>query len=71
MRRTLRKMETAADNLGTESSSVQLDPGIYTNIFPVTLPDAPAYIWAASRAEHFDLRTLRERIERKEWDIQR
>jgi len=42
---------------------VQLQPGIYTNIFPVILPDEPASFMEIQRAQFPDLRELRSEIE--------
>ncbi len=42
---------------------VQLQPGIYTNIFPVILPDEPVYCMEIQRAQWIDLRELRSKIE--------
>jgi len=42
---------------------VQLQPGIYTNIFPVILPDEPIYCMEIQRAQWIDLRELRNEIE--------
>ncbi|BBM69289.1 hypothetical protein [Rhodothermus marinus] len=41
---------------------IHLDPGIYLNVFPVTLPDDPIPMVQANRASWTDLRPLRERI---------
>jgi len=42
---------------------VQLQPGIYTNIFPVILPDEPLSFMETQRAQLTDLRELRNEIE--------
>lgn len=42
---------------------VQLQPGIYTNIFPVILPDEPVSFMVIQRAQLTDLRKLRGEIE--------
>ncbi len=42
---------------------VQLQPGIYTNIFPVILPDEPMPFMKMQRARVTDLRALRSEIE--------
>jgi hypothetical protein len=42
---------------------VQLQPGIYTNIFPVILPDDPVTFMEIQRAQATDLRELRNEIE--------
>ncbi|MBI4762920.1 MAG: hypothetical protein HZC39_13525 [Chloroflexi bacterium] len=44
-------------------SQVQLQPGIYTNIFPVILPDEPVQVMVTSRAKAVDLRSLRNEID--------
>ncbi len=44
--------------------NVQLQPGIYTNIFPVVLPDEPATLMEIQRSLAQDLRALREEIDR-------
>jgi len=41
---------------------VQLQPGIYTNIFPVILPDEPVSLMEIQRSQAPDLRTLRNEI---------
>lgn len=43
--------------------NVQLQPGIYTNIFPVTLPEEAMTIMVIKRKQVVDLRTLRTDIE--------
>ncbi len=43
--------------------NVQLQPGIYTNIFSVTLPDEPVTLMEIQRALAQDLRALRNEIE--------
>jgi len=42
---------------------VQLQPGIYTNIFPVILPDEPVSFVEIQRAQWIDLHELRNEIE--------
>jgi len=42
---------------------IQLQPGIYTNIFPVILPDEPVSFMEIQRAQGTDLRELRSEIE--------
>ncbi len=44
-------------------NSVQLQPGLYTNIFPVTLPEEAVTVMVIERAQAVDLRTLRNEIE--------
>lgn len=44
---------------------IQLDPGIYLNVFPVTLPDDPVSVVQADRASWPDLRNLREGIKNR------
>lgn len=44
--------------------NLQLQPGIYTNIFPVILPDEPVTLMAIQRSLAQDLRALREEIDR-------
>lgn len=44
---------------------IQLDPGIYLNVFPVTLPDDPIPVVQANRASWTDLRPLREGIKNR------
>lgn len=45
-------------------ANVQLQPGIYTNIFPVVLPDKPVALMEIQRSLLQDLRALREEIDR-------
>jgi len=44
-------------------NKVQLQPGLYTNIFPVILPDEPVSFMEIQRAQATDLRELRNEIE--------
>jgi hypothetical protein len=43
---------------------VQLRPGLYTNVFPVTLPAEPFAVMVIERAQATDLKALRTEIER-------
>ncbi len=42
-----------------------LEPGIYTNVFPVVLPEGPFRAKTAKRSDFTDLRALREEFERE------
>ncbi len=44
-------------------ANVQLQPGIYTNIFPVVLPDEPVTLMEIQRSLAQDLRALRDEID--------
>jgi len=43
-------------------SAVQLDPGLYTNVFEVEVPEDPIQVMSAPAAAYPDLRRLREEI---------
>lgn len=49
--------------------NVQLQPGIYTNIFPVTLPDPQATIMVIKRAKLPDLRSLEAEVAASNMDV--
>lgn len=49
-------------------SHVRLDPGIYTNVFPVTLPEEPVLVMITARKDFTDLRPLREKIRVSGWN---
>jgi hypothetical protein len=44
------------------TNQVQLQPGIYTNIFPVILPTEPVKVMIAEREKYPDLRALRNEL---------
>jgi hypothetical protein len=48
-------------------SVVQLDPGLYTNVFQVHVPNDPVSIMVASVKNYPDLRPLREEITQNSW----
>lgn len=50
--------------------SVQLQPGIYTNIFPVILPDEPVTVMVIERSKATDLRPLIADITHAEVQVQ-
>lgn len=49
------------------TNQVQLQPGIYTNIFPVILPTGHIKVMISERDKHPDLRALRSEIAEKDW----
>lgn len=48
--------------------SIQLDPGLYTNVFEVRVPNDPVTVIVAPSAKYPDLRPLREEISRASWN---
>ncbi|GBC92423.1 hypothetical protein HRbin15_00893 [bacterium HR15] len=44
---------------------IHLDPGIYLNIFPVSIPEEPILLMRADRSLFQDLRSLRQDLEQK------
>jgi hypothetical protein len=49
-------------------NTVQLDPGLYTNIFEVEVPSEPVAVMVADATAYPDLRPLRGEIEQNCWD---
>jgi len=46
---------------------MSLDPGFYTNVFEVKVPNEPVAVMIASTSDYPDLRPLREEITRNSW----
>jgi hypothetical protein len=49
-------------------NTVQLDPGLYTNIFEVEVPSDPVAVMVADATAYPDLRPLRREIEQNYWN---
>lgn len=69
---TLKRGENLTEEKDTNISMarINLEPGIYTNIFLTTIPEMPACFMVTPRTSFQDLRPLREEIQIMGWNIQ-
>ena len=56
--------------MNTPVTRINLEPGVYTNVFPVLIPEGSVLLVVAVRSDCQDLRPLRKRIQDKGWDVQ-
>ncbi len=52
----------------TINAPISFEPGVYVNIFPVTIPEEPVGFLVAKRGSFPDLRPLRKRIQDEGWN---
>ncbi len=55
-------MQPPSNQHYTINALTNLEPGVYVNIFPITLPEEAVHFMVASRGSFPDLRSLRKRI---------
>lgn len=56
--------------MNTPVTAINLEPGVYTNVFLVIIPEGTARLVVALRSNYQDLRPLRKHIQDKGWNAQ-
>jgi hypothetical protein len=60
-------MGRTSETNGNKMNGIQIEPGLYTNVFEVGVSNESADVMVASTSDYPDLRPLREEIERNSW----